>query len=107
LARRHLPRVSAGNCRIWSRPFRDCPVVYDLAQELISHVDGRIDATHLIRSSPPTRKPRRWSWASCGDSHYVAVALIETCVAWRIVDPGTQERTAPPSGRPDMQGHGK
>jgi hypothetical protein len=47
-ARRHLPRqYSRGLPRLLSGPSAGYPRVYDLALELISHVDGRIDADSL------------------------------------------------------------
>ncbi|HYV28817.1 MAG TPA: cyclic beta 1-2 glucan synthetase, partial [Candidatus Eisenbacteria bacterium] len=48
MARRHLPRgFSRELPHLSSGPSADLPRVYDLARELISHVDGRIDASHL------------------------------------------------------------
>jgi len=48
MARRHLPRgFSRQLPHLASGPTADLPRVYDLALELISHVDGRIDAAHL------------------------------------------------------------
>ena len=48
MARRHLPRgFSRQLPHLAQGPEADCPRVYDLALELISHVDGRIDADHL------------------------------------------------------------
>lgn len=47
-ARRHLPkRYSRGLPRLLNGPAAGYPLVYDLALELISHVDGRIDAERL------------------------------------------------------------
>ncbi len=47
-ARRHLPRQYAhGLPRLLNGPSAGYPRVYDLALELISHVDGRIDAPSL------------------------------------------------------------
>jgi cyclic beta-1,2-glucan synthetase len=47
-ARRHLPkRYSRGLPRLFNGPSAGYPLVYDLALELISHVDGRIDAERL------------------------------------------------------------
>jgi cyclic beta-1,2-glucan synthetase len=48
MARRHLPRAFNRELPHLDRgPAADFPRVYDLAQELVSHVDGRIDALHL------------------------------------------------------------
>jgi cellobiose phosphorylase len=48
MARRHLPRgFSRELPRLAAGPSAHLPRVYDLAVELISHVDGRIDAEHL------------------------------------------------------------
>ncbi|HEX5175633.1 MAG TPA: hypothetical protein VFV83_01315, partial [Chthoniobacteraceae bacterium] len=48
MARRHLPRgFSRELPRLASGPSANLPRVYDLAFELISHVDGRVDAEHL------------------------------------------------------------
>ncbi len=48
MARRHLPRgFSRELPHLTSGPTAQLPRVYDLALELISHVDGRIDAEHL------------------------------------------------------------
>jgi len=48
MARRHLPRgFSRELPHLASGPNEDLPRVYDLGVELISHVDGRIDAAHL------------------------------------------------------------
>ena len=47
-ARRHLPKqYSRGLPRLLNGPSAGYPCVYDLALELISHVDGRIDADSL------------------------------------------------------------
>lgn len=47
-AKRHLPKQYArGLPRLVNGPSAGYPRVYDLALELISHVDGRIDATSL------------------------------------------------------------
>lgn len=47
-ARRHLPKqYSRGLPRLLNGPSAGYPCVYDLALELISHVDGRIDAETL------------------------------------------------------------
>ncbi len=47
-ARRHLPhRYSRGLPRLLNGPSAGYPLVYDLALELISHVDGRIDVERL------------------------------------------------------------
>ena len=47
-ARRHLPKqYSRGLPRLLNGPSAGYPCVYDLALELISHVDGRIDAESL------------------------------------------------------------
>ncbi|WP_419555818.1 GH36-type glycosyl hydrolase domain-containing protein [Planctellipticum variicoloris] len=47
-ARRHLPKqYSHGLPRLFNGPSAGYPLVYDLALELISHVDGRIDAERL------------------------------------------------------------
>src|SRR5262249_21635285 len=48
MARRHLPRgFSRELPHLISGPNTGFPRVYDLALELIAHVDGRIDAAHL------------------------------------------------------------
>lgn len=48
MARRHLPRgFSRELPHLATGPTANLPRVYDLALELISHVDGRIDAGHL------------------------------------------------------------
>ena len=48
MARRHLPRrFSRELPRLAAGPSAHLPRVYELALELISHVDGRIDAEHL------------------------------------------------------------
>lgn len=47
-ARRHLPKpYSRGLPRLLNGPSAGYPLVYDLALELISHVDGRIDTERL------------------------------------------------------------
>ena len=47
-ARRHLPRgFSQELPHLLEGPSADLPRVYDLAQEFISHTDGRIDEQHL------------------------------------------------------------
>ena len=47
-SRRHLPKqYSRGLPRLFNGPSAGYPCVYDLALELISHVDGRIDAQVL------------------------------------------------------------
>jgi cellobiose phosphorylase len=47
-ARRHLPKgYSRELPHLTSGPMADFPRVYDLALELIAHVDGRIDSVHL------------------------------------------------------------
>jgi cyclic beta-1,2-glucan synthetase len=48
-ARRHLPKqYSRSLPRLWNGPSAGYPRVYDLALELISHVDGRVDAESLL-----------------------------------------------------------
>jgi cyclic beta-1,2-glucan synthetase len=48
MTRRHLPvRYSRGLPRLLNGPSAGYPLVYDLALELISHVDGRIDVARL------------------------------------------------------------
>ena len=48
MTRRHLPeRYSRGLPRLLNGPSAGYPLVYDLALELISHVDGRIDRARL------------------------------------------------------------
>src|SRR6185436_3933454 len=48
LARRHLPRgYNRELPRLVKGPSEHCPRVYDIALEVISHVDGRLDAEHL------------------------------------------------------------
>ena len=48
MTRRHLPeRYSRGLPRLLNGPSAGYPLVYDLALELISHVDGRIDVSQL------------------------------------------------------------
>lgn len=48
ITRRHLPeRYSRGLPRLLNGPSAGYPLVYDLALELISHVDGRIDVGRL------------------------------------------------------------
>jgi cyclic beta-1,2-glucan synthetase len=48
MARHHLPRgFSRELPHLTHGPSAELPRVYDLAQELVSHVDGRIDAAHL------------------------------------------------------------
>jgi cellobiose phosphorylase len=48
MARRHLPRTFSRELpHLASGISANSPRVYDLALELISHVDGRIDASHL------------------------------------------------------------
>jgi hypothetical protein len=48
LARRHLPRAYSRELpRLTSGPSAGFLRVYDLVLELVSHVDGRIDAPHL------------------------------------------------------------
>ena len=49
-ARRHLPRAySAELPRLLNGPLAGHPRVYAIVQELISHVDGRVDAENLSR----------------------------------------------------------
>jgi cellobiose phosphorylase len=48
MVRRHLPRrYSRELPHLTNGPSVNCPRVYDLAWELIAHVDGRIDSAHL------------------------------------------------------------
>jgi cellobiose phosphorylase len=48
MTRRHLPeRYSRGLPRLLNGPSAGYPLVYDVALELISHVDGRIDVARL------------------------------------------------------------
>ena len=50
LARRHLPRGYSHELpRLANGPSRDLPRVYDLALEVISHGDGRVDTVGLSR----------------------------------------------------------
>src|SRR5690606_28798648 len=49
-ARRHMPEgYSRGLPRLSSGPSAGLPRVYDIALEIISHGDGRVDATSLCR----------------------------------------------------------
>ena len=58
-ARRHLPkRYSRGLPRLLNGPSAGYPCVYDLALELISHVDGRIDHD-ILRSFVAAYQKRR------------------------------------------------
>ena len=76
-SRRHLPRATAASCPAWpAAPRPAYPRVYDIALELISHVDGRIDADSLARLR--RRLPGGLvapAWASCGPSR--------SCCGWR------------------------
>lgn len=48
MARKHLPkRYSQKLPRLLSGPYAELPRIFSIAQELISHVDGRIDETNL------------------------------------------------------------
>ena len=43
------PEGTAGNCLVWLRARQgDFPRIYDLALELISHMDGRVDSDNVI-----------------------------------------------------------
>ena len=56
-ARRHLPRVQPGTAPPAAAARRPgCPRVYDIALELITHVDGRVDAESLAASSRRIRR---------------------------------------------------
>lgn len=58
-SRRHLPKqYSRGLPRLLNGPSAGYPCVYDLALELISHVDGRIDA-QVLRSFVAAYQKRR------------------------------------------------
>src|SRR5690606_11997934 len=49
-AKRHMPEgYSRGLPRLSSGPSAGLPRVYDIALEIISHGDGRVDATSLCR----------------------------------------------------------
>src|SRR5262249_8828484 len=49
LARRHLPKgYSRELPHLTEGPSADFPRVYDLTEELVAHVDGRVDSAHLI-----------------------------------------------------------
>ena len=59
-SRRHLPKqYSRGLPRLLNGPSAGYPCVYDLALELISHVDGRIDANSLRSFVAAYQKGRR------------------------------------------------
>jgi cyclic beta-1,2-glucan synthetase len=94
-ARRHLPKqYSRGLPRLLNGPSTDYPRVYDLALELISHVDGRVDAESL-RSFVTAYQIR--SYLNLGELWAIPImirqALIENLrrVAARIVQ-GTLDR---------------
>ncbi|MBL8854346.1 MAG: cyclic beta 1-2 glucan synthetase, partial [Planctomycetaceae bacterium] len=93
--RRHLPKqYSRGLPRLTNGPSAHYPRVYDLALELISHVDGRVDSDSLrgFIASYQQRSPLNLGelWAI---PIMIRQALIENLrrVAVRIVV-GTQER---------------
>jgi cyclic beta-1,2-glucan synthetase len=75
-ARRHLPASYSRELpRLASGPAANFPRVYGIALELISHVDGRVDAVSLdafiasyllMRLSPPISTFSHSSSASCG-----------------------------------------
>jgi cyclic beta-1,2-glucan synthetase len=47
-AQRHLPRgFNRQLPQLLNGPWKNFPRVYEIALELISHTDGRIDASHL------------------------------------------------------------
>jgi hypothetical protein len=76
-ARRHLPRgFSRELPHLISGPSASFPRVYDIALELISHVDGRIDAVHLTgfvasyQEGHATQAGR-----AVGDSHHAATGV--------------------------------
>ncbi|MDT8376302.1 MAG: glucoamylase family protein [Mariprofundaceae bacterium] len=69
MARRHLPRgYSRQLPRLASGPSTDFPRIYDLAMELVSHMDGRVDrdnTTHLIdayQSIEPLKLGELWAF---------------------------------------------
>ncbi len=94
-ARRHLPKqYSRGLPRLLNGPSAGYPCVYDLALELISHVDGRIDADTLRSFVAAYQKKRH---LKLGELWAIPImmrqALIENLrrVAARIAT-GTLER---------------
>ena len=76
-AKRHLPKAYSRELpRLREGPSAGLPRVYDIALEIISHGDGRVDPESLTSfvAAYQTVTPARL-WANCG--------RCRSCCAWR------------------------
>ena len=76
LARRHLPRgYSRQLPRLAGGTLAGLPRIYDIALDLISHQDGRVDRDNAAAFLSAYQTVNRWTWGSCGPS--------PSCCGWR------------------------
>ena len=110
-ARRHLPKgYSQELPRLLSGPSAGYPVVYDIALELVSHGDGRVDAGSL--SAFVSRLPDRQAaqaGRALGDPDHAAPGADQQPPSRRGAHRCRPARAQPgePLGRPDDRGGGE
>jgi len=76
IAREHLPKVYSRELpHLANGPSANLPRVYDIALEMISHGDGRVDSKTISYLYPLTRRLICLKWANYGP--------FPLCCAWR------------------------